>query len=296
MSFERQANQINSMTVKKGLITAAGDRERRIPLQTLVDSDGTARTVLAMLVNEMAAAGIEDIGIVIPVGQSEEFQATVAAAPARVQLFEQREARGYAGALWTARDFLAGQPFLHLVGDHVYVPGRDQRLAGQLVAIATQRQCSVSAVQPTHESQLTRFGVIGGRPVADQIGLYHVDAVAEKPTPTAAEQSLIVGGLRAGHYLAFFGMHVWTPAVLELLAETMRGAAPVSEALHRLSARERYLAWNAPGHRYDLGPRYGLLQAQLALGLSGDDREEVLAALVGLIATHGHSTSERRPS
>ena len=41
----------------------------------------------------------------------------------------------------------------------------------------------------------------------------------EKPTPTEAEQRLIVPGLRAGHYLCFFGMHVLTPAVMELLGE-----------------------------------------------------------------------------
>ena len=37
----------------------------------------------------------------------------------------------------------------------------------------------------------------------------------EKPTPTEAEQRLIAPGLRAGYYLAFFGMHVFTPAVLD---------------------------------------------------------------------------------
>jgi len=32
-----------------------------------------------------------------------------------------------------------------------------------------------------------------------------------KPTPTLAETELPVAGLRAGHYLCFFGMHVLTP-------------------------------------------------------------------------------------
>ena len=38
-----------------------------------------------------------------------------------------------------------------------------------------------------------------------------IDKVIEKPTPTIAEQKLIIPGLRAGHYLCFFGMHVLSP-------------------------------------------------------------------------------------
>ena len=43
------------------------------------------------------------------------------------------------------------------------------------------------------------------------------------------------------------------------------------------------------GARYDIGGKYGLLQAQLALALGGKDREEVLAQLVELLALRGRS-------
>ena len=46
---------------------------------------------------------------------------------------------------------------------------------------------------------------------AGQKGLYEIAEVVEKPTPTEAEQRLIVPGLRAGHYRCFFGMHALTP-------------------------------------------------------------------------------------
>ena len=38
------------------------------------------------------------------------------------------------------------------------------------------------------------------------------------------------------------------------------------------------------GRRYDLGARYGLLTAQLALALNGQDRAQVLSQLVELLA------------
>jgi UTP--glucose-1-phosphate uridylyltransferase len=84
-------------------------------------------------------------------------------------------------------------------------------------------------------------------------------------------------------------MHVLTPAVMELLsAEVTRvgakGGVHLSTALARLAERERYLACELQGRRYDIGLKYGLLTAQLALALDGQDREEVLSGLVELLA------------
>ena len=56
-------------------------------------------------------------------------------------------------------------------------------------------------------------------------------------------------------------------------------------ALARLANKERYLAFEVPGRRYNIGVKYGLLNAQLALALSGVDRMEVLTQLVELLAT-----------
>jgi UTP--glucose-1-phosphate uridylyltransferase len=177
------------------------------------------------------------------------------------------------------------EPFLHFVGDHLYVSDADNRCAQQLVAIAEAEDCAVSAVQATRESMLPFFGTVGGRRLADKRGLYEVEAVVEKPTPTRAEQDLIVPGLRAGHYLCFFGMHVLTPGIFDLLANLGdAGQRQLSPALDQLASRERYLAYEVTGRRFNLGETYGLLVAQLALGLAGDDRAEILAQIVELLA------------
>jgi UTP--glucose-1-phosphate uridylyltransferase len=201
----------------------------------------------------------------------------------------QPEPLGYGHAIRCGRAFAADEPVLHLVGDHLYVSDDDgmppRRCARQLVAVAEAENCSVSAVQATRESMLPYFGTIGGRRVAGGHGIYEVETVVEKPTPTQAEQDLIVPGLRAGHYLCFFGMHVLTPAVFDLLdALGTTGDRQLSPALARLADRERYLAHEVRGSRYNLGTTYGLLTAQLALGLAGKDRAEILAQLVELLA------------
>ncbi|MFM8475204.1 MAG: UTP--glucose-1-phosphate uridylyltransferase, partial [Planctomycetaceae bacterium] len=120
--------------------------------------------------------------------------------------------------------------------------------------------------------------------------LYEVNTVVEKPTPTIAEQRLIVAGQRAGHYLCLFGMHVLTPTVMTILREALNtapagGAIDLSSSLNRLASTERYLALAVQGARYNISEKYGLLIAQLAFGLSGVDRERILAELVQLLAS-----------
>jgi len=83
-------------------------------------------------------------------------------------------------------------------------------------------------------------------------------------------------------------MHVLTPLVLEILGEHLSAARdqPVllTPALAELARRERYLAMEVGGSRYNIGVKYGMLIAQMALAMAGDDREDILARLVELLA------------
>lgn len=278
------------MKLRKAVITAAGKTQRTLPLQSVVDRDGTPKTALGIVIGEALAAGIEQVGVVVCPGDQAAFAAAAGAHAPRLEFIEQAQPLGYGHAVWCARDFVGGEPFLLLVGDHLYVSTNTIGCAQQLMEVASQADCAVSAVQPTHESKLPYYGAIGGRRVPSHNGLHEISDVLEKPTPTEAEQKLVIPGLRAGHYLCFFGMHVLTPTVFELLgglvaANQGRGGIHLSAALARLARQERYLAYEAHGRRYDLGAKYGLLTAQLALALEGGDRDEVLSGLVELLAS-----------
>ncbi len=278
------------MEIKKAVITAAGKNQRTLPLQTLVDRDGVPKSALRIIIEEILQAGVDEICVVISPGDQAAFTAAADAHAKRIQFVEQREPRGYGHAVFTAKGFVDNSPFLLLVGDHLYVSRTQKRCAQQLVEVARAENCAVSAVQATHESKLPFYGAIGGRLVPAMQRHYEIDDVLEKPTPTEAEQRIIVPGLRAGHYLCFFGMHVLTPAVMELLAEDVQrasGSITLTSALTKLAARERYLAYEVEGRRYDVGLKYGLLTAQLALALDGNDRDEVLSGLVELLAAKG---------
>jgi UTP--glucose-1-phosphate uridylyltransferase len=287
------------LKVRKAVITAAAPMQRTLPLQTLVDRDGAMKSVLGIIIAEAVSAHIETICIVVYPGDEAAYREAAGDQQADLHFVPQELAGGYGHAVFCARDFTGGEPFLHMVGDHLYVSTGERGCAAQLVAAAEAHACSVSAVQSTRENLLPYFGVVGGRHVAGTSGLYEIERVVEKPTPTEAEQSLLVPGLRAGHYLCFFGMHVLTPAVMEILEAKLRAAQesgariPLSPVLADLAERERYLAIEAQGRRYPVDGRYGMLTAQLALALSGDDREEVLAGLCELLAQRELGRADR---
>jgi UTP--glucose-1-phosphate uridylyltransferase len=275
--------------IRKAVITAAGRNQRSLPLQSVVDRDGQNKTALQIIVEEILHAGVQEICVVVHPGDEAGYSVAAGAHAKRLQFVPQSIPRGYGHAVFCAREFTGNEPFLLLVGDHLYVSGGAKRCAQQLVEVATREDCAVSAVQSTHESKLPYYGAVGGRLVTGQKGIFEISEMIEKPTPTEAEQRLIVPGLRAGHYLCFFGMHALTPAVMELLAEEFQRAGEqrnvhLTTALAELAARERYLAAELQGRRYDIGGKYGLLTAQLALALDGEDRDEVLAGLVELLA------------
>jgi UTP--glucose-1-phosphate uridylyltransferase len=91
-------------------------------------------------------------------------------------------------------------------------------------------------------------------------------------------------------------MHVLTPAIFAILTTMLDDPSiprvSLSSALAVLAAREQYLALVQNGRRYDVGVKYGLFTAQLALALNGQDRDDVLAEMVNVLATRDRSTAK----
>ncbi|MCX6046194.1 MAG: sugar phosphate nucleotidyltransferase [Chloroflexi bacterium] len=283
------------MKVTKAVITAAGPKQRTLPLQMLIDRDGIEKSVLRIILEEVIQAGIEEICIVVCPGDEQTYLQVAGDHAGRLHFVQQAQPLGYGHAVHCAKDFVGRGPFLHLVGDHLYVNRSARGCAQHLVEVAEAEACTVSAVQATRESLLPYYGAIGGRRVSGRPSLYQIETVIEKSTPTEAEQRLIVPGLRAGHYLCFFGMHVLTPTVIDILGEqidamqqldpTRKRNLTLAAALAELAHREQYLALEQQeARRYDVGVKYGLLTAQLALALNGQERDEVLARLLELLA------------
>ncbi len=276
------------MKIEKAVITAASRTQRDLPLQTLIDRDGVSKSVLRILVEQVLLAHIEEVCLVVWPGDEVRYAGALEKVAGHVRFVCQDQPRGYGHAVWCAREFLHGETFLHLVSDHLYVNADGTAPAAELLDVARSEECSVSAVQITREGLLPYFGAVGGHRMAGAQGLYRIDTVLEKPTPTEAERKLSIAGLRSGYYLCFFGMHVFTPAIIDALDKQVAAAGDravsLSAAQADLAREQQYLALETRHRRYDIGARYGLLTAQLALGMHGPDRAEILAQLVELLA------------
>lgn len=316
------------MKIKKAVITAAARGERLYPVADtiqkamlpVVDTDGLHKPVLQIICEEAFASGIDDICVVCTPGDGERFlQAFASLRDNLVTSFngadwarqesqkidhlinhlhfaEQTEARGYGHAVHCARGFVGTEPFLLMLGDYLYVSyQRNKRCAAQLIELAAKEGCSVSAVNPTIENQVSRYGTLTGKHVAGVHGVYQIERIIEKPSLSVAELELQTPGQRAGYYLCFFGMHVLTPTVFSLLEnEVLSGAANVmlTRSLQHLAESEKYLALEVKGARYDLSRKHGLLRAQVALGLAGEARDETLTTLVELLAETAAAKTE----
>src|SRR5512141_120748 len=108
------------MEIKKAVITAAGKSQRSLPLQTLVDRDGLIKTALAIVIEEILKAGVEDICVVVHPGDAPAFAAAAGKHAPVLHFVEQTIPLGYGHAVYSARDFIGKEPFLLLVGDHLY--------------------------------------------------------------------------------------------------------------------------------------------------------------------------------
>ena len=272
------------MSIRHALITAANPHQRNLPLQMLIDGEGTKRSALEIILREAAGAGIEEFCIVVCPGDEEAYTQACGELSSRVKFAVQTEPRGYGHAVLCGREFIGDHKFLH----HLHLSDSTISCARQLLTVAETEDAPVSAVQSTRESQLTSFGAVGGKLVGGDQPLYEIEAVLEKPTPTVAEQQLLVPGMRAGFYLCFFGMHVLDSEIFEIL-ESQLAARPdeklgLSAALDTLADKRRYLALKIDGRRYDIGADYGLLNSQLAISLGGKDRDQVLGQIIELLA------------
>src|SRR5438445_4557092 len=129
------------MKIRKAVITAAGRNQRTLPLQTLIDRDGAEKSVLRIIIEEVLTAKIEEICVVIsPEDETAYTRAAGDRAPL-IRFIPQRSPAGYGHALYCSPDFVGPDPFLHLVGDHLYVSAAAETCAQHLVRVAEAQAC-----------------------------------------------------------------------------------------------------------------------------------------------------------
>lgn len=292
-----------SSRVTRAVITAAGRGTRMFPatrtlqkeMIPLVDRDGWCKPTLQLVVEEALDSGIEQVLIVTRPGLElvlrrhfraldEQELARYAGRPAALAQAErlaqmeqaisyalQPSPEGYGHAVYCAREFIGNQPFLLLLGDHLYVSRKDRRCARQLLDVFEHYGCPLSGVERTPAENLCHFGTVAGEPLPGCPGVWEARALYEKPTPEYARECLRSPGLPAETYLTFLGMHVFTPDLFDCLEEMIRenrrerDEFQLTTAQEMLRSRRRYLAAEVQGSRHDMGNPAGFIETQRAL-------------------------------
>jgi UTP-glucose-1-phosphate uridylyltransferase/mevalonate kinase len=274
---------------RKALIPAAGFGTRLFPaskatkkeLFPVVDRDGIAKPAILLIVEEALEAGIEEVVIVVQEedlddfraffdtqisienfnklpGQFQDYARRILDIGRRVEFVIQTAQEGFGHAVYCARDAVGDEPFLLMLGDHVYRADGETSCARQLVEAYERSGTSVVGLRRTPESQIASFGTATGVWIEPEI-LLNVTEFAEKPNVDYARSNLRVPGLPEGEYLTVFGQYVVKPQLFAYLEEHIRnnvrerGEFQLTSALDRLRQEDGFQGLTIQGQRYDIG-------------------------------------------
>lgn len=284
------------LKVRKAVIPAAGFGTRLFPatkatkkeLFPIVDRDGIAKPAILLIVEEALAAGLEEVIIVVQQDDLEDFRSffseqisienynklprhfqeyarRILDIGRRVTFAVQPTQEGFGHAIYCARQHIGDEPFLLMLGDHLYRSNRGESCARQLLEAYQQHGMNILGLRRTPEDQIANFGTVAGVWVDEEEKVLNVSEFAEKPTIDYARSNLRVPGLPEGEYLTVFGQYIIKPQLFEYLEEHIannvreRGEFQLTSALDRLRQEDGFLGLMMDGRRYDIGlPGYYL--------------------------------------
>jgi len=266
-----------------GLATRMGPIAKAVPkaLLPLIDSRGRLRPLVHHICMEASAAGVDRVALVVsPLALDTLHRYFTAASkesavelPVNIDFITQPSPKGLGDAMLQAADFVGSEPFLMLLGDHVYVSSDRSRPCGAQVveAFAEHRGAAMVGMQVVEPDRLRSVGAAQGRLVKD--GVYVCGEIVEKPDPDTARQRLVSPDLGEGRYLAHGGIYLFTPEILDCLRELTSAYRPAGEELQLTDAQailrrrheEDYFLVRLAGRCYDAGTPAGYAEAFAAI-------------------------------
>ncbi|MBI5725798.1 MAG: hypothetical protein HZA50_17695 [Planctomycetes bacterium] len=251
--------------IRKALIPIAGLGLRLKPVSTvvpkallpLVDSAGRIRTVVHVIMAQAIAAGAQQIALVVAPGHMDMLRRYFVAArkefpgeiPEFVEYIIQPSPLGLGEAVARAADFVGNEPFLLMVGDHVYrqAPGRPCCASQVVGAFAKHPGAVMVGAQIVDRSELSRVGVARGRLIGD--GVYVCEDFVEKPDFKTAQARLTTPDLPKNRFLAQYGPYIFTPRIFGILARLVVTDRPLGQEV-TLTEAQASLVKDCPGEYY----------------------------------------------
>ena len=278
-----------SSHVRKAVIPAAGFGTRLFPaskamkkeLFPVIDSSGQAKPAIMAIVEEAINAGIEEVCLIVQSGDTELFESFFKTPPpiehynklskenktycdyllelgSRVTFVTQDVQEGFGHAVYCAREWVGNEPFLLMLGDHLYGSDEEKCCAQQVVEAYEQVGHSVVGLKETPIEDLSNFGCVTGV-WKEENSLLSVTEFYEKPDPEYAMEHLHVDGMDIDQFLTVFGIYVLQPQIFEFLEQNIvhnlreRGEFQLTSCLDELRKADGFSGYVVKGRRFDIG-------------------------------------------
>lgn len=278
------------MNVKKAIIPAAGLGTRVLPASKALPKEMLPivdKPAIQYIVEEAVKAGITDILVITNRGKGviedhfdhsielEEMlkkrgntemlntlQETVHLA--NIYYIRQKETKGLGDAVLRAKEFVGDEPFAVLYGDDVIIG--EIPAIGELCDAYEKYGKSVVGIKEVPDELLVKYSSLKTEELEDKI--FSVTDMIEKP-PIENKFS---------NY-SILGRCVLDSKIFSILEETPLGAGgelQLTDAMATVARSEGMIGVEFSGTRYDIGNKFGILKANIEVGLNHPEVKEEL--------------------
>ncbi|MDQ0198346.1 UTP--glucose-1-phosphate uridylyltransferase GalU [Neobacillus ginsengisoli] len=191
---------------------------------------------------------------------------------ATIHYIRQKEPLGLGHAVLCAKEFIGNEPFAVLLGDDI-MPS-DPPALKQLIEKFEQYEKQIIGVKHVPMEEVSKYGIIHSYGYKE--GVREVNDLVEKPSIELAPSQFAV-----------MGRYILKPSIFPILEKLEKGAGneiQLTDALREICFTERLLALELEGKRYDIGDKFGYIQAIMEIGLTRQElRPQLLNYLQGLL-------------
>lgn len=282
--------------VKKAVIPAAGYGTRFLPITKGIPKEMLPiydKPTLHYIVKEAVDSGCTDILIIVSEGKEaikkyfakegpydaikdrkRLYEIDELVSKANISYITQKVLNGNGAAVQLAKNFTGNDPFVVMFGDDV-IRSRTDPCSRQLIDAYQNTGKVVLGVQERPDSEAILYGVVQRGKTE---GRYtEVLGIVEKPQLSALPSNL-----------CSLGRFVLIPEIYDALAntETHFGEIYLTDAISALVKENKVVAYTFEGERFDLGNKFGFLQANISFGLEGEYQKKLLEFMSKTIKEH----------
>lgn len=287
------------MKITKAVIPAAGLGTRVLPATKNMPKEMfpiVDKPTIQYIVEEAVAAGITDILIItnrgkgliedhfdaspelegmLEKGGKTEFLETVRkiSSLANITFIRQKEMKGLGHAVLKAKSFVGNEPFAVLYGDGVIIS--ETPAIKQLIDCYGEYGKGVVGVKKVDEKDIHKYGSLKVENLHDNV--FKCTDMKEKPQTKEEVLSLY----------SILDRCVLPAEIFDILENTKPGAGgeiQLTDAMREIAITEGMTAVEFEGKRYDMGNKFGILQAQIEVGLEHPETSEQLKDYIKEIA------------